>query len=613
MKMMPSLLSYHEIRHFHLFCGLGGGAAGFNRGNARVGNMQARFRCIGGIDVDAGAIADFQRLTGTRGTVMDLFDRDQYRTFHGAEPPAEWREMTPADIHAAADGERPHIVFLSAPCKGFSGLLSQSRSSTPKYQALNRLTLRGIWLTLEAWTDDPPELLIFENVPRIANRGRELLDQIISLLEHYGYAVAETTHDCGELGGLAQSRKRFLLVARHREKVPPFLYEPPKRALRSVGEVLGEMSMPGEERAGPMHRIPRLQWKTWVRLAFVQAGSDWRSLNKLVVENGHLRDYLIVPEGRNGFLGVNDWTDATGTIAGASRPGNGSFSVADPRFDQSAAWRDGQAYGVRRWDCSTGAIAGQQSPGQGTYAVADPRVVGVRHNNVYRIVRWSRHSPSVTGGTGPTSGGLAVADPRTGWPKSAHGSKLAITGFNESCRTVTGARFGSGALAIADPRPGMKRGRGDNYLTAGHYGVVPWSSPSGAVSAAAGHDNGRWSVADPRMPEPNEKLVAVIRSLDGTWHRPFTTLELAALQSLIDPHEYLELSGLSDSAWRERIGNAVPRDAAEAIAGVMGTTLLLAWAGETFALGATPIWVRNLAVGLSVETPGHPARAGGAS
>jgi hypothetical protein len=61
--------------------------------------------------------------------------------------------------------------------------------------------------------------------------------------------------------------------------------------------------------------------------------------------------------------------------------------------------------------------------------------------------------------------------------------------------------------------------------------------PSGAVSAAAGHDNGRWSVADPRLPAASAKLVAVIRALDGTWHRPFTTLELAALQSLVDPEQ----------------------------------------------------------------------------
>ena len=36
-----------EIRHFHLFAGLGGGAKGFNRGAARVGNQEARFRSTG--------------------------------------------------------------------------------------------------------------------------------------------------------------------------------------------------------------------------------------------------------------------------------------------------------------------------------------------------------------------------------------------------------------------------------------------------------------------------------------------------------------------------------------------------------------------------------------
>ncbi|CBV42545.1 DNA cytosine methyltransferase [Halomonas elongata] len=590
-----------EVRHFHLFCGLGGGAAGFNCGHARVGAMDAQFRCIGGVDSDPAAIADFGRLAGTPGTVLDMFDRDQYIAFHDAEPPGDWREAMPADIQAAAGGERPHIVFLSAPCKGFSGLLSQKRSTTDRYQALNRLTVRGMWLALEAWADDPPELFIFENVPRIANRGRPLLDSITAMLERYGYHVAETTHDCGEIGGLAQSRKRFLLVARHAEKVPPFLYEPVKRPLRAVGQVLGNMPLPGDELAGPMHRVPRLQWKTWVRLAFVEAGSDWRSLNRLAVEDGHLRDYLIMPEGRNGFLGVNDWEETVGTVAGASRPGNGKFSVADPRFNQSAKWKDGQAYGVRHWHGTAGAITSQKSPGQGSFAVADPRIDGVRHNNVFRIMPWAATSQAVTAGGGPTAGGLAVADPRGA---TAFAGKYQVTGFDESAGTViSGSTTGQGAFAVADPRPGLVRGKGSHYLTAGHYGVVPWSSSCGAVSASARQDNGSWSVADPRLPAATDKMVAVIRALDGTWHRPFTTLELAALQGLVDPAEQLELDGLNDSAWRERIGNAVPAPAAEAIAGVMGTTLLLAWAGETFALGSTPIWVRQVAAGLSLNQP----------
>ena len=608
-----------EIRHFHLFAGLGGGARGFNRGTARVGQLQARFRCIGGVDVDPAAMRDFERLAGVRGTVLDLFDREQYRAFNEHEPPADWREATPQDIQRAAGGERPHIVFLSAPCKGFSGLLSEAKSKTHRYQALNRLTLRGVFLMLEAWADDPPELVLFENVPRLATRGRALLDQITALLRSYGYATAETTHDCGELGGLAQSRKRFLLVARHTEKVPPLLYVPSHKPLRAVGDVLGRMPLPGDDRGGPMHRMPALQWRTWVRLAFVEAGSDWRSLNRLQVVDGKLRDFLIVPTMHRGGYGVRRWDESTGVVAGESRSSNGAFSVADPRFDQSHLWNDGQAFGVRRWSEPTGAIAGQQTPGQGAYCVADPRTGGVRHNNVFRVVRYVDPSASVTGGTGPSAGGLAVADPR---PAGELFGKYAVTEWAGPAGTViSGSTTGQGAFAVADPRSGMHGDRAA-YLSGGHYGVVPWNSHSGAVSAAACHDNGRFSVADPRgdarttaddgadgpsMPDAADKLVARIAALDGTWHRPFTTLELAALQSLIEPEEHLELDGLSDSAWRERIGNAVPSDAAQAIASEMGRTLLGAWSGETFALSSAPVWVRPVVVGLSVAQAGAAA------
>lgn len=601
-----------EIRHFHLFGGLGGGAKGFNAASARVGQLRARFRCIGSVDVDPAAGLDFARLAGATSTTIDLMDREQYEAFHGEAPPAGWREATPADIRQAAGGERPHVVFLSAPCKGFSGLLSQTKSLTSRYQALNRLTLRGIWLMLEAWGDDPPELVLFENVPRLQSRGRHLLDQIVAMLQAYGYATAETTHDCGRLGGMAQSRKRFLLVARHQAKVPPFLYEPPQRPLQGVGTVLGRMRLPGDEAAGPMHRVPALQWKTWVRLAFVKAGSDWRSLHQLAVAEGVLRDWLIVPYARRGYLGVRAWDQPVGVVAGESRSSNGAFSVADPRFDPGQRWRDGQAYGVRGWAQPAGTIAGQQAPAQGGYAVADPRHAGpAKHSNEFRVVPWDRSAAAVTSAHGS---GQCVADPR---PHGGAFAKFPVTPWADPCWTViAGSTTGQGAFAVADPRPGLDPARAA-YLTGGHYGVVPWSAPAGAVSASAQHDQGPWSVADPRpihveqgappMPQPGDRLVARIVAADGTWHRPFTTLELAALQSLVDPEESLELAGLSDSAWRERIGNAVPPDAAQAIASMMGQTLLLAWSGETFALGSTPIWVREIAVGLSVAQQGGAA------
>lgn len=588
------------LKHFHFCCGLGGGAKGFNKSKPIVGNIQAQWQCIGGIDIDAAGLADFERLSGVKGTLLDLFTRDQYVRFHGKEPPPGWREATVEDVRRAANYQRPDAVFISSPCKGASGLLSEKMSLTPKYQALNELTLRCIWLFGEAWKDDAVPLLVFENVPRLATRGRHLLDQINKVLSHFGYAVAETTHDCGVIGGLAQSRKRFLLVARHIEKVPPFLYEPEKKTLKSVGSILGRMPIAGDiEAAGPMHRVPALQWKTWVRLALVTAGKDWRSLNDLAIEDGYLRDLVIVPEYRAGYLGVHEWHDTAGTVAGRSSPTNGAFSVADPRSKAGALQY--QQYGVRRWDETSGAVIGVKSPGQGTFSVADPRRPGDGFGK-YLVTPFDNAAGTVIAGSTTGQGAFAVQDPRYhNWHPGASSRKLGVCPWDKSAGTVTGSQqVASGALSIADPRPGMKRTKGDAYLTGGHYGVVGWNEQCGAVSASAKQDNGRWSVADPRMPEANERLTCVIESLDGTWHRPFTTLELAALQSLVEPEEQFELDGLSDQAWRERIGNAVPPDAAEAIADVMGTTLLLAASGETFMLNSMPIWVRPIAVGLSV-------------
>ncbi|MDR3351917.1 MAG: DNA cytosine methyltransferase [Zoogloeaceae bacterium] len=330
-----------------------------------------------------------------------------------------------------------------------------------------------------------------------------------------------------------------------------------------MGDVLDKMPLPGDPAGGPMHRVPALAWKTWVRLAFVEAGSDWRSLNKLVVQDGMLRDYLIVPNCNHGSLGVLDWDQPAGAVCGNTYPTNGRFSVADPRFSQSARWHDGQA-----WEDASGAIAGGTNPGQGVYSVADPRPSGA-------------HS-------GRDGNGIF--------------GKYHVTRWDETSGTIlAGSTTGQSAFAVADPRPGLaRRGSGDAYVGGGHYGVLNWRQPSGAVSAVANCDNGRFSVADPRLPAANDKLVCVIRALDGTWHRPFTTLELAALQSLIDPDEMFTLDGQSDQNWRERIGNAVPPDAARAIAETMGTTLLLAWSGETFLLSNVPIWVKPVAVALAV-------------
>jgi site-specific DNA-cytosine methylase len=644
-----------KIRHGHLFCGLGGGAKGFNRGQARVKNFEADFECVGGIDHDAAALRDFERMAGVPGTCMDLFSRDQFVTFHGHEPPRGWVEAQPVDVRRAFGFKHPHIVFLSAPCKGFSGLLAEKTAKTAKYQALNGLTLRGVWLALEAYKDDPVELFIFENVPRIATRGRPLLDQIKALFRGYGYAVEETTHDCGELGELGQSRKRFLLVARHMERVPPFLYQPPKKKLLSIGDILDKLPLPGGGVGGPMHRMPSLHWKTWVRLAFVEAGSDWRSLNRLAVEDGQLRDFGIIPEQPlfNSAFNVHGWGETGNTVTSKNQPSSGATSVADPRYDWDGAHESKmrvQDYGshsrvvtgsdrvgsgalsvadprveahpnynsvqlgVRKWGQTGGVVTTKMVAGGGGNSVADPRILDREpFNHAFRIVPYGKTGSAVTGAGGAMAPG--VADPRPAARSDYTQTKYRVTRFHgEASGTVIAASTGDGAFAVADPRPVCltREGR-DGYHTQGHYGVQGWQESSGAVPAFAKNNNGAWSVADPRpvsidmeeapefsLPQASDKLVCVIRALDDTWHRPLTTLELASLQSLVDPEEFLALDGLSDSAWRERIGNAVPPKSATAIANVMGKTLLMAWSGETFTLSNEPIWVQPIALALTM-------------
>jgi site-specific DNA-cytosine methylase len=684
---MALQLTEIEYTHAHLFGGVGGGAMGFNRASARLGNLVGRLRCLGSIDVDAAACRAFEQNVGVPATAMDLFDHEQYVAWHGRQPPPGWREAGPADLHRAFGFERPDLGFLSAPCKGLSGLLPESSARLPKYEALNRLTLRGVWLWLEAFQDDPTPLLFFENVPRIMVRGRHLLDRIAALFRAYGYAWAETTHDCGELGGLGQSRKRFLGVARHLEKVPPFLYQPPKRRLRGVGEILDLLPLPGDiARGGPMHRVPALHWKTWVRLAFVEAGKDWRSLNQLRVEDGYLSDFAIAPDTgwQGGVMGVHPWASATGVVTGRSAPTTGAHSVADPR---GALWGAGQAdvtawsgagcavttarsplqnrgavadprvdghprsvqLGVRRWTTPAAVVKGDVSVGTGPYAVADLRFGEGRtpFSNVFRIVARDEAAPAVTSAKGALAavadpsgganrhvngkyritpydrlpnaviavsttghGASAVADVRTGFGPNSHRNKLRVVGYGERSPTVTGSdRVGSGALSVADIRPTcLNREDREGYATQGHYGVVAWDDAAGAIPASAKNNNGSWSVADGRLdlllPALDQQLVCVIIARDGTWHRPFTTLDLAALQSLVDPADPLcfHLEGSSDSAFREWIGNAVPPGAAQAMGEVALHTLLLAEQGESFRLSDTPIWVRQLAVALSVDT-----------
>ena len=579
-----------KFKNLYLFSGIGGGALGFQNASAEWKGITGTFETLAGIDSDPEVCEDFEEITGAPAACMDLFSHEDYKAFHGKEPPEEWKEIGPDDIRKACGGQAPDIVFTSPPCKGFSGLLPEKSAKSAKYQALNNLTVRGIWLTLEAFRDNLPALILLENVPRITTRGEKLLNTIKGMLHSYGYATDGNTHDCGEIGGLGQHRKRYLLIARNIKKITSFVYKPPEQRVKSIGEIIGPILMPDDPKAGPLHRLPKLQWKTWVRLALIPAGGDWRDL-----ENINPEQYRLEHIPRNSTYGVQDWDKPADTVIGNMRVGGSQASaISDPRLSDRDNRHPG-VYQIIRFNEPAPCVTGTRF-GSGAPAISDPRT-GFKegtHVAIYRVSKWDKSAPTVTGANRPNNGAITIADPRIG-PKWRNGWKCTgaqgrINKWDKPTDTVIGhsGPRSNGASCVADPRLKCKP-------RSGTMGVQDWDKPSSTVIGAGDIHAGSAAVADPRIPEDTESGKWIIISLDGTWHRPLTTLELAALQGFpftMADGKPLQLAGKSDAKWRERIGNAVPPQAAQAIGETILRALLPSMAGEwVMSMTGTDIWV----------------------
>lgn len=462
----------HAFTALFPFCGIGPGARGFLDASVALLGQQGAFRALGGIDLDAGACRDFERLTGAPAWCVDV------------------RAITPKMLVERFGARAPDVVFASPPCQGASRLLSSAKSREQKYEDLNQLALVWTDVMLAAWGAAPPRLVLIENVPGLPTRAGAMLRKLRSKLRAHGYVFHASTHDCGEIGGLAQHRVRYLLVARHAPSCPPLLYQPPKRRVRGVGEVLDTLPLPATAAArawGDLHAMPRLSWRNWLRLALIPAGGDWRDLE--------------------------------GVLQGRAR---------------REVFR---RHAVQRWDEPHPAVTGPG--GHSVEAVADPRVsdalrVSRAYDAGYGVLRWDEPARTVAATTAAGCGAYAVADGR-------------------ERRWLEGVRVMTLDEAMA-------------------LDVDPAKAPS---------------------------FVPVIVAEDGTWHRPMTLLELAALQgipSMLDG-EPLRLTGTRTEI-ATHIGNAVPVGAARAIAERMLVALVEGALGA-MSLGTGDVWVDGAERSLS--------------
>lgn len=514
---------------FFPFGGIGAGARGFLDAQLKATGVNARFESIGGIDFDAAACRDFEYLTGSPSLCADI------------------AALTVERLVQFAGKKAPDVVFMSPPCKGASGLLSQAKSETEKYKEMNRLALRWITLMMRAWGDAPPRLVLLENVPRLTTRAAAMLKDVRKMLTAAGYVCSDGYHDCGELGGLAQHRRRYLLVARHAVRAAPILYQPMKKRVRACGEVLGPLPMPGDAAAGPMHILPRISWLNWVRLALIPAGGDWRDLPG-VLDKGqprrekfkrHRMEQWSAPVGTvggsgsnaagnvadprpgepwgGGRLGVVGFDQPAGAIQGESLPTNGRFAVADPRAAVALPPNEGRhwnKYAVGAWDEPARTVIGAIQPGSGGPAVADPRVAldlnPDAHTNLYAVGEWDKPARAVTGASRPGGGAASVADPRVA-PETGYANSYRVNGWDAPAPTVTaGTHPSNGGGSVADPRPGAF-GNVDK--------VTDWGEPMHTVTSSPAPSSGAGAVADPRQPEWFRNVLGVI-----PWTEPAGTV-----------------------------------------------------------------------------------------
>lgn len=470
----------HTLNALCFMSGIGLGTRGLHEARVQLGDHEARFGVPLGIDIDARACRVFERLTGGHALVAD---------FH---------ELTSADIraftHIHFGGRAPFLVLGSPPCKAFSQLLSKKQAATPEYQKMAGLYYTGLRLAVTTWNDGPA-VIQWENVRGVMSRGAEILEQSKALLREYGYEVDERVFDCAEVGGTPARRPRHILIARRRDLCRQMVALPPVQTPQPCGNALRTLPLPNDPAAGPLHRLPEIDLITWLRLAFVRAGSDHRSIPQAVElwSKGLLSAERLAPISADRFkggFGVRRMDEPASTVTAESWPTNGACSVADDR------------------------LAGLTSAN-----VGHPD----RHTNKYFVADPAAPARTVTATDGRVgSGAASIADDRVQQLLLAHDARRGAFGVNDPAapaQTVTAHARASGGsttpAAIAVPHPAAEQLLlGDTAANAHRYkgspglmGVLDPAAPAATVTAGMSvtSSNAPAAIAD-------ERAVALLRN-----------------------------------------------------------------------------------------------------
>ena len=168
-----------------LFCGAGGLTLGLKR---------AGFKVVAGVEINPEIAKTYK----TNHPKTKLLIRDV-------------RETTGKEILESVGLKEIDLVAGCPPCQGFTTLTTKYHRKDPR----NDLVLEMARLIEETM----PKMVMMENVPGLANRGKPLLDEFVKRLESLGYLVNKGILQMADYG-VPQMRRRLVLLAGKGFEIP---------------------------------------------------------------------------------------------------------------------------------------------------------------------------------------------------------------------------------------------------------------------------------------------------------------------------------------------------------------------------------------------------------
>lgn len=240
------------------------------------------------------------------------------------------RQVTGREILKLTKRKKIDLIAGCPPCQGFSQLTEKYK----RYDSRNDLVLEMARLIEEI----KPRMVMMENVPGIATKGKVILDGFVEKLKNMGYVVAMNILQMADYG-VPQSRRRFVLLAGKGFEIPlperthASKADPKKKLKRwtTLSEVIKGFPKPvklsfAEKNDGPekfnWHVIRNLQKISIERLKAIKQGDNRFALPKRLRPKCHKNKKA----GFQNVYGRLNWDNVSSTItSGCTTPCMGRF------------------------------------------------------------------------------------------------------------------------------------------------------------------------------------------------------------------------------------------------------------------------------------------------